>query len=269
MNGSQLRQALHSGQRVYGTLIVSASPKWPEVIRDAGLDFLFIDTEHTALTSDQVSWMCQSYRHLGLAPLVRIPSPDPNRAANMIDLGAAGVIAPYVETVEQVQQLRGAIRLRPLKGKLRDEILLGGEINPDLDQYLKSRNDDHLMIVNIESVPAVEALDELLDVPGLDAVLIGPHDLSCSLGVPEQYDDPKFMKAVATIFEKARNRNIGAGMHFTGPPEKQLEFLDAGANMIIHSADISLFGKHLRSELRHIKESVGDKDRSRSGDVQI
>ena len=258
MNGHQLRKALHEGQRVYGTLVVSSSPRWPDAIQSSGLDFVFIDTEHTSLTADQVSWMCQAYSRAGLAPIVRIPSPDPNRAANVIDTGAAGVVAPYVETVEQANALRGAVRLRPLKGFRRDEILAGKPIESELETYLTSRNDAHSLIINVESVPAIAALDELLATPGIDGVLIGPHDLSCSLGIPEQYDHPEFMEAVKTIFRKARERTIAAGIHFTGNTEKQVEFLNAGATMLIHSADVSLFAQHLRIDLQQIREAVGD-----------
>ena len=269
MNGTQLRKALHAGDRVFGTLIVSESTRWPDAIENAGLDFVFIDTEHTALSHTQVSWMCQTYSRMGLAPIVRIPSPDPNRASNVIDTGAVGVVAPYVESADQVQRLRGAVRLRPLKGEIRDHVLASSRIDETLDDYLKRRNDGHVLIVNIESTPAVAALDEILAVPGLDAVLIGPHDLSCSLGVPEQYDHPDFMKAVRTIFTKARTRNIGAGIHFTGDPTKQIEFLNAGANMLIHCADISLFARHLRRDLRTIKEAIGDVDSSQGDTLQF
>lgn len=93
--------------------------------------------------------------------------------------------------------------------------------------------------------------------PGLDAVLIGPHDLSCSLGVPEQWDHPKFLTACETIFRKTRAAGIGAGIHFWGDVSQQARFLSLGANMLIHSADISLFQKHLRLELEAIRTAAG------------
>ncbi|MEM7312991.1 MAG: aldolase/citrate lyase family protein [Planctomycetota bacterium] len=270
MNGRELRNALHSGKRVFGTLIVSESPRWPSAISGSGLDFVFIDTEHTSLTNEQVAWMCQAYGNMNLAPIVRIPSPDPNRAANTIDIGAAGVIAPYVETVEQAKSLRGAIRLRPLKGRRFDAILDGdAELEPELASYLAKRNDEHVLIVNIESVPAVESLDSILSVPGIDGVLIGPHDLSCSLGIPEQYDHPQFITSVQTIFRKAREHDVGAGIHFTGEVEEQIKWLNAGATMLIHSGDITLFAKHLRKDLQAIKSAVGIKDASENTEVQI
>lgn len=267
MDGAGFRQALHDGQRVFGTLIVSDSPLWPRAIANTGLDFVFIDTEHTALTRHQVAWMCQMYGAIGIAPIVRLPSPDLNAAANVIDTGAAGVIAPYVESADIVRELAGAVRLRPLKGRRRAEALCGDSLEPTLDDYLRRRNDRHSLIVNIESVPAIENLDDILSVPGLDAVLIGPHDLSCSLGVPEQYDDQDFMAAVQTIFTKARAHNVGAGMHFTGSVAKQVEFLNMGANMLIHCADVSLFAAQITKDLSAIKSAVGETPTNLSGQV--
>lgn len=253
MTSTQLRHRLVNGEPVFGTLIVSPSPRWPDVVRDCGLDFVFIDTEHIALDRDPLSWMCQTYGALGLPPLVRIPSPDPYAATMVLDGGAAGVIAPYVESVEQVQSLRGAVKLRPIKGRKLERWLGGGEVEPELESYVDERAESRLLIVNIESVPAMESLDAILAVPGLDGVLIGPHDLSCSLGIPEEYDHPRFLAACQTIFGKARAAGRGAGIHFWGGVAQQCRLLQFGANMLIHSADISLFQKHLRAELDAIK----------------
>jgi 4-hydroxy-2-oxoheptanedioate aldolase len=257
MNAAELIESLRAGQNVFGTLIVSSSPRWPEAVRGCGLDFVFIDTEHIALDRAQVSWMCQTYAALGLAPIVRIPAPDPFAATMALDGGAAGVIAPYVEHAEQVRALRGAVKLRPIKGQILQQLLEGQESEPELNAYLQHGAKDRLLIVNIESVPAIAALDEILAVPGLDAVLIGPHDLSCSLGRPEQYDRPEFLSACETIFRKARAAGIGAGIHYWGTVEEQARFLSLGANMLIHSADITLFQKHLRLELEAVKKAAG------------
>src|SRR5688572_6928535 len=125
MNSKQLRAALRSGKHAYGTLIVSDSPRWPAQVARIGLDFVFIDTEHVALDRKEMSWMCQAYAALGLTPLVRIPSPDPYAATMALDAGAAGIVAPYVETVEQVKALHGAVKLRPIKGARLDAVLNG------------------------------------------------------------------------------------------------------------------------------------------------
>jgi 4-hydroxy-2-oxoheptanedioate aldolase len=230
-------------------------------LEGSGLDFVFIDTEHIALDRGQVSWMCQTYARMGLAPIVRIPSPDPFEATKMLDGGAAGIIAPYVETAAQAQALRGAVKLRPIKGRRLEERLAGTPFESELEEYARGRNGQAL-ILNIESVPAMEALDEILAVPDLDAVLIGPHDLSCSLGIPEQYAHPRFREAVRTIFQKARSAGIGAGIHFWGDLQLEADFVRDGANMLIHSADISLFQKHLGLELAALRRTLGVKSAS-------
>ena len=257
MTPTDFRKRLLAGKTVFGTLIVSTSPRWPDAVRDCDLDFVFIDTEHIAMDRSQLSWMCQTYAGLGLPPLVRIPAPDPYAATMVLDGGAAGVIAPYVETVEQVQALRGAVKLRPIKGERLGQILGGAQPEPELESYMRDEARGRLLIVNIESRPALDALDDILSVPGLDGVLIGPSDLSCSLGLPEKWDHPDFLGACETIFSKARAAGVGAGIHFWGSTRQQVRFLRLGANMLIHSGDITLFQKHLRRELEAIRSDVG------------
>ena len=256
---AELHKRLHSNGTVFGSLIVSPSPRWPDVVKTCGLDFVFIDTEHIALDREKLSWMCQTYMSLGLPPLVRIPSPDPDVATTVLDGGAAGVIAPYVESVAQVNALRGAVKLRPIKGEKLKGILAGKAVEPTLEDYINKRAADCLFIVNIESVPGINALDDILAIPDLDGVLIGPHDLSCNLGIPEQYDHPDFLEACKTIFHKARGANVGAGIHFWGDVSQQVRVLEMGANFLIHSADILLFQKHLSAELTAIRKTAGIK----------
>lgn len=268
MNASQLRQDVRTGARVFGTLVVSESPLWPRAIATTGLDFVFIDTEHMALTNRQVADMCQSYRGLGLPPIVRIPSADATLAAKMLDIGAGGVIAPYVESPEQAKELVGAVRYRPIKGSRLQKRLAGEPFEPELESYLEDRNDSNLLVLNIESVPAMERLDDILAVQGVDAVLIGPHDLSCSLGLPEAYSHPDFLSACGQIFQTARSHGVGAGIHFMGDVTQQQHFIELGANMLIHSADIVLVAKHLKADLRAIRELVGERPREGEGDVE-
>jgi 2-keto-3-deoxy-L-rhamnonate aldolase RhmA len=265
MTPRELRQRLRTGETSIGTLIVSPSPRWPDAVKNCGLDFVFIDTEHIALDRDTLSWMCQTYAALGIPPLVRIPAPDPCTASMVLDGGAAGVIAPYVESAAEVRALRGAVKLRPIKGRKLGQILDGGPMEPELEPYLQGSAENRLLIVNIESVPAIESLDQILAEPGLDGVLIGPHDLSFSLGIPECYDHPDFLAACQFIFSKARKAGMGAGIHFWGSIEDQQRFLDMGSNLLIHSADILLFQKQLTIDLQAIRRTRRHQDDNPSG----
>ncbi len=258
MNTLGLGSRLKSGERLFGTLIVSPSPRWPDTVATLGLDFVFIDTEHVALDRAQVSWMCQAYQARGLPPLVRIPSPDPYQACMALDAGAAGIVAPYVETVAQVRALRGAVRYRPIKGARLDAALEDPAVlEPGLADYLEARNRETLLVINIESIPAIDHLDELLEEPGVDAVLIGPHDLSCSLGVPEQYDHPRFQEAVLAIIRRARSHGVAAGIHSWMSLDRIITWAESGLNLIIHSADIIAMRETLGSEVRELRKRLG------------
>lgn len=250
-------QRLHGVDRLYGTLLVSPSPHWVPVVAGLGLDFVFIDTEHIPIDREKLAWMCRAYRAEGLPPIVRITSPDPYEACVALDGGALGVVAPYVETPAQVAALVGAVKKRPLKGQLLAQHLAGQTLPPALDAYLTQGGGERSLIINIESAPALAALDEILAVEGLDGVLIGPHDLSCSLGVPEQYEHPRFIAACEQIITQARARALGAGVHAIYPGRRldhEERWARLGANFIVHAADLILFAEALRrdlDELRH------------------
>lgn len=257
MDGKHLARALRQGTRVYGTLIVSSSPRWPAAVKATGVDFVFIDTEHVAIDRTTLAWMCETYRALDLAPVVRIPEPDPFLACMALDGGASGVLAPYIEKPEQVRKLRGAVKLRPVKGAVLEHALDGRLQLPGQTQsYVDRRNEGNVLMVNIESTPALENLDEILSVPGIDAVQVGPHDLSCSLGVPEQYTDPRFLEKIEFIIATSRRHGVGVGIHFWESFQQELAWARLGANLIMHSADITLFSKKLREDLDRFREEL-------------
>jgi 4-hydroxy-2-oxoheptanedioate aldolase len=239
---------------------VSSSPGWPPLIKRTGVDFVFIDTEHTPLDRETVSGMCRAYAALDISPIVRISHPCAVEACQAIDGGAQGVVAPYVETAEQVRALAGAVRFRPLKGGRLHRVLANREdCEPELREYLEQRNGGSLCIVNIESTPALENLDEILAVEGLDVVLIGPHDLSCSLGVPEQYDAPCFEAAMRTIIAKARAANVSAGVHMVyGTLEQEAAWAKLGVNFILHSGDMFVVEQTLRRDIGELRRRLGD-----------
>src|SRR6476660_7786640 len=123
MTGREIIQALHEGRYVFSSAIVGTSPLWPSLAKQAGIDFVFVDTEHTPIGRETLSWICQTYQALGLPPVVRLPSNDPFEACKALDAGAGGVIGPYLESADQARALAGAVKLRPLKGRRLEEAL--------------------------------------------------------------------------------------------------------------------------------------------------
>ncbi len=258
MAGSILDK-LKRGENIYGTCIVSTSPIWSKSLNNSGLDFVFLDTEHIPMDRTELTGLCQVYSAMGISPIVRIPSPDPYTACMVKDAGAVGVIAPYVENAEQIRQLVGATKFRPLKGERLQRILNNEEVlEPQLKTYLEKYNEGSLTIVNIESLAAVNNLDVLLNIDGLDAIIIGPHDLSINLGIPEQYEHPEFEKVVKKIIQKSRSKEIAAGIHFPDNPDRQIKWMKEGVNIIMHSSDMLLFHQKLKEDINKIKKATGD-----------
>jgi 2-keto-3-deoxy-L-rhamnonate aldolase RhmA len=107
-------------------------------------------------------------------------------------------------------------------------------------------------------VPAIENLHEICSVPGLDAVLIGPHDLSCSLGIPEQYDHPRFDEAVKTIFRVAREHRVGAGIHYWLGLDREVVWARSGGNLVMHSSDAAILGSSLKSDIEQLRRTIGE-----------
>ncbi|HVU55908.1 MAG TPA: aldolase/citrate lyase family protein [Puia sp.] len=255
-----LAEKLKDGKTIYGTCIVSTSPIWSKMVTGAGLDYVFLDTEHIPIDRTELTFLCQVYNASGIPPIVRIPSPDPYLACMAKDAGAMGVLAPYIESVDQVREMAGATKYRPLKGaRLKKVLYEEGALEPELSAYLRHYNEGSLCLINIESIAAVENLDALLAVPGLDGIVIGPHDLSINMGLPEQYEHPAYEDMVRQIIRRTRDKGLAAGIHFPGVPERQIKWMKEGANIVMHSSDMFLFRQKLREDMELIKTAAGER----------
>jgi 2-keto-3-deoxy-L-rhamnonate aldolase RhmA len=263
--GKEFRDALRSGKTVCGTLVTSSSPRVFDTIVTLSPDFVFLCTEHIFYNQDTLGWMCRAYKAAGINPVVRILKPDPYLATQALDSGAGTILAPYVEDPEQVEELVGAVKYRPLKGKkLRD--LLSGKEKPgkDLEAYLRIHNRNNSLLLNIESPAGVSNMEKFFSVqttdgPGVDGIVIGPHDLSVSHDMPEKYDSPEFLKLSCDIIRQARSLGFAAGGHngSRGSLSLQLEWAKAGANILIHSSDVFLFADKYHEEMNLIRSVKG------------
>lgn len=261
MRGSLLRNALHNGVRVYGVGIEGyVQPRWPRFFSNSGLDFVFIDTEHAPLDRMQQAWAVQTYAAFGIAPLLRIPEASASLAAQAMDAGAHGVVVPYVETVDQVKKLVGAVRYRPFRGQMLEEVLEEGSLpSEETAEYLQLVNNDKLLVIMIESQAGLDNLESLLQVRGVDAILIGPNDLSISLGIPDQINHPKFSNAVQHCILLGRQYNIGVGVHFCDKDiETELQWIDWGCNLIVHLTDTLMIGHSMERDLQILRDHSGD-----------
>lgn len=265
MIGQEFRNALRMGNPLYGTLLTSTSPKSFDVVLSLHLDFVFLCAEHVSYNPETLSWMCRAFKAAGINPVVRILEPSPYLATQALDAGAGAILVPYVEDVEEVLALVGAVKYRPLKGKKLARILHGEEKpTEELSQYLQKHNRNNSLLLNIESESAVKNLANFaqilsLDGPGVDGFVIGPHDLSTSYNMPEDYRSADFMNLTIALIQQAKSLGVAVGGHtgYRGSLDLQKDWVKAGANIILHCSDMLLFADKLQSDLNELRKIQG------------
>ena len=257
MNGEQLRQKTSVGDIVYGTMIsMGRNPRWTQTISAFGLDYVIIDTEHAPRSRAEVADFLAAFNYSGVVPIVRIPIPASHYVTMYIDAGAQGILAPYCETVDQVKEVVGAARWRPLKGVLAERAVETGQLPSEATKsYLENRNKNNVCIIGIESVPAIENLENILKVDGIDAIFVGPNDLTITLGIPDQYDHPDYEAALREIISKSQAAGKPVLIHHQTVPLTQ-KWLREGARFVLYSSDARTMHNGYREEFREIK-SVG------------
>ncbi len=258
MNGAELKQKLADGGIVYGTMLSTArNPRWTTAISNFGLDYVVIDTEHSPRGRDEVADFLAAFTFSGVVPIIRVPIPDSHYVTMALDAGAQGVLAPYCETVDEVKEVVGAAKWRPLKGELVRRAVEKGEFpSEESRRYLENRNRNNVCIIGIESVPAIENLDSILKVNGIDAIFVGPNDLSISLGIPDQYDGPKYDEALETIIAICQKHNKPMLFHHQ-TIELTTKWLRKGVRFVLYSSDSREMHNGFRADFGQIKQ-VGE-----------
>lgn len=258
MDKTTFRERIRSGEALVSTMLsMIRNPGWQRILADLPFDFISIDVEHSPYSDSDVADLLAVLSAGSMPTVVRIPRPQWHFVTKVFDAGASGVLAPYCETVEEVQEVVRAARWRPMKGALADRAVTTGDFPSDATKaHLEDFNRGHTVIIGIESVPAVENLDAILDIEGIDVVFIGPADLSTSMGIPRDYHHPEFDRVVRHIIEKCRARGVQVAANFADL-EQSVKWASEGINLIIHSMDYRVFHEGYRTALAAIGEAAG------------
>ncbi len=256
MNGEEIRKTLKNGGKVYGTMFgLCNGPRWGSVLAGTNLDYVIIDTEHSAFSRKEVADLSWALNQSGITPIVRIPIPSSHYVTMALDGGAKGILAPYCENVTQVKEVVSAARWRPLKGILVEMAIDIGEFpSGDSKQYLEKLNRENIVMIGIESTPALMNLDEILTVDGIDVIFIGPNDLSISMGIPEQYTHPDFESALRRVINICNSHNVAVAIHLF---DLQLvkKWINEGMRFILYSSDIHTLREGFRRDFSELKDT--------------
>ncbi|MDA4123507.1 MAG: aldolase/citrate lyase family protein, partial [Thaumarchaeota archaeon] len=203
-----VKRKLQAGKASVGTWLESASPDVAEQLAGLGFDWLLFDVEHGVFTFPQVQQMMQAMAKFSdCVPLVRVPINEPVYYKWALDIGAWGVVVPMVSTREEAERAVSSSKYPPLgsRGCGPRRVTNYGERHVE---YVESANDETLLVVMIETAKAMENLDEILSVRGIDAVFIGPDDLSLNLGVFEQWSSPTYRAALEKVLASCRVHGV-------------------------------------------------------------
>jgi 4-hydroxy-2-oxoheptanedioate aldolase len=228
-----------------GTFLNLGSSLTAEIAGQAGLDWLLIDLEHGAGDRHELLFQLQAIESTPAAPIVRIAWNDPVRFKRILDLGPSGVMVPYVQSAEEARRAVAAMRYPPagIRGVASMHRACG--FGSAFEEYLSSADSRLLTVVQIETPAAVDHVDEIAAVDGVDVLFVGPMDLSVSLGMARQWDHPVFSAALNKVVRACRKEGKAAGTLVLG--EEQIErSVAVGFSFLALSSDGALVAKGMR-----------------------
>jgi 2-keto-3-deoxy-L-rhamnonate aldolase RhmA len=232
--------ALRNHELLRGTLLTTSSCEIAEAISHTGLDWAFIELEHAAL---DISDAQNIVRALGgrIGSLIRIADQSVTSIKKALDTGCDGIIVPQVNTREEAMAIVRAAQYAP-QGERSVGLARAHKYGLDFKGYIDFANEVTCVIAQVENIKAVENLDAIISVPGIDAFFIGPYDLSASMGLTGQLDHPAVKEAIAKVFTKASKAKMPVGI-FAGTLDAGMASLEKGATLLAISTDILLLAR--------------------------
>lgn len=244
------RDRVKNQERLIGTLLALGSPAAAEVLSHMGYDWLFIDLEHSAMGPAEAQQLLHAVGGRA-ATLIRVESRDEVGIRKALDLGADGIIIPQVNSKDEAEHFLALAKYPPFGTR---SVGLGRAANygNNFAGYVAQANQDTLVVLQVEHVDAVQNIEEIAAVAGIDAFFVGPYDLSGSMGKPGAVDDPLVSSALNKILSAARKHRIACGI-FAGSAAVAQRYLDLGFTFVAVSTDGILLGRAARAELDAIK----------------
>ncbi len=218
---NSIREKLQNDQLSIGTWQQIPNASISEILGQAGYDWVAVDMEHGSISVDQLPDLFRAIELGGTLPLARIAESKPKDCKQALDAGAGGIIAPMIESANQLNLIKNSCCWPPagIRGVGYSRANLFGK---NFDSY-KEEAQSPLLIAQIEHINAVNNLDEILQVDGLDAIIVGPYDLSASMGIIGEFDSQEFIDVMASILSSCKKYNMPCGDHVVEPDKKLLE----------------------------------------------
>ena len=251
-----LRKKVVAGESVYGMMIRQArDPGAPVLFAAAGYDFCFIDMEHGNYSMETVADLVRGAKSAGIAPIIRVPHLETYFISRVLDAGAEGFMVPMTSRREQAETIVRYSKYTPLGRRGYGGNTGQTDYKPvKTVEFMKEANEHILVVAQIETQEAIDNIDQILSVEGIDVGLIGPNDLSISMGIPDQMGSEKLAQAIEKVVNSAKKHGKASGIHI-GNIEAIRKWRARGMTVLAYSTDINFMYTASKSGLEELKRS--------------
>lgn len=254
MKPNRIRQLLAEGKRPVGHMVMEFATRGIAKLTEfGGADFVLIDMEHSGLGVPDVAGLIAWYKATPITTIVRVPSIEYHFIARIMDAGAHGIMAPNVRSAEEARKVVDSMRYAPEGGR---GLGLGAALNdyapPVPRDYMTAANRDNFVICQIESQKALDNLDAIASTPGVDCLWVGHFDLTQSLGIVAEFQNPKFLDALKKVADTAKAHGQAAGIQ-PGSLEQAKQWIEIGYNLISFSSDTGVYRSALKSAVDGVR----------------
>ena len=254
MADSGLREMARNRELKVGHFIVEfATPGIGHMLKNSGCDFVLFDTEHSGFHNETIKSVLRYFEAAALPAIVRVPSREYHHIARALDMGAEGLMVPMVGSAEEAEAIVQSTKYTPRGGRgvglgIAHDRYRGG----DVIESLSSSNERTTLFAQIETAEGVANADAIAAIDGVDCLWIGHFDLSGSLGIPGQFDHPRFLDAVATTHAAARRHGKAYG-RLVPDTQTGIDLFNAGFDFICYSGDVWMFQAALSGAVSEIR----------------
>jgi len=256
MKWTQLKARLRAGTPTIGSWMTFAHPGIAEVMTAAGFEWLVIDLEHSVMELSDVAGLIRAIEPSGAAPLVRLTSNNPEQAKRVMDAGAHGVLVPMIASAADARAAVNAVHYPPL-GTRGVGLSRAQGYGEAFAEYVSTLPERAVVVAQIEHIDAVRALPQIIAVPGIDATIIGPYDLSASVGVPGDFDDPAVSSALSEYERASRAGGVPMGYHVVEPDPALVEArLARGYTFLAFGVDFLFLSRSSRGAMDRLRAAL-------------
>ena len=255
-SNNELKSKLKNKSLTIGSWITIPSTEIVEILSTAGFEWLVIDLEHTSITLSEAKNLIQTIQANDMNALVRVSSNNETEIKKVLDIGANGIIVPMIKSREEIERAVSFTQYPPngVRGVGLNRVHKYGTT---FKEYKESSQSEIVVIAQIEHIEAVNNLEEILSCPGLDGTIVGPYDLSASMGYPGDYNRDDVLEALRKVESATLASNKSLGFHVIESDHSfTLQKIDKGYTFLAFSIDFFFLGDLARNQMEILKGKI-------------